>query len=99
MVGPLNLLFHLMAAVIPGMAFLFLLWLHGTINLSPIFGRQMFGYKTMLCLALILSYVVGKLLVTPAITFALQEGRPVRSEKSKIPSSNKPERRAHRTMV
>jgi hypothetical protein len=69
MVGPLNILHDLLAVIIPGMAFLALLWAQGVVDVPSIMGRQIFGYKTTICLMLILSYIMGKLLIAPV--FAL----------------------------
>ena len=60
-----------MSAVIPGMACLALLWLHGRLNVRAIMSANVFGYKTTVCLGLIASYVLGKLLITPGIMLTL----------------------------
>jgi hypothetical protein len=71
LVGPLNILHDLLAVIIPGMAFLALLWVQGVVDVPSIMGRQIFGYKTTICLMLALSYVLGKLLITPVLALIL----------------------------
>ncbi len=71
LLGPIFLLHDFLAALVPGGFFLLMLAFKGNATVRHLWFSLPFGYKTNVALALVISYIVGKLLMTLTSPFLL----------------------------
>jgi hypothetical protein len=66
LLAPVYLIYEIVAVLFPGVLFIILLLAKGNHSVISAFQNPILGYKTKICIAIVLGYLAGKVFSTPA---------------------------------